>query len=143
LKAPYGGNVAIYICLFGMMLVVLFATPLTILPCKDSIEESLLPSDKTFTKKQNLVVTFLLTTVCFGISVVIPNIGDAMTILGATTNSAIGFLFPIIFYLKIEQKAPRFASHKIVAYSCFIFICISSCIEMGTFIYKKVNPEIS
>jgi amino acid permease len=124
------------------MLVVLFAAPLTLLPCKDTIEESMLPQDKTFTKKQNLVVTFLITTVCFGISVLIPNIGDAMTILGATTNSAIGFIFPIIFYLKIEKKAPRFSSHKIVAYACFIFICISSCIEISTFIYKKINPEI-
>lgn len=45
LKAPpYGkSNVAIYISLFGMCIVVLFACPLTILPCKDTLEEILLP----------------------------------------------------------------------------------------------------
>lgn len=62
-----------------------------------------------------------------------------MTILGATTNSGIGFLLPIIYYLKLERKAPRWASHKIVAYLVFVFICLSSIIELGTFIYKKVN----
>lgn len=62
-----------------------------------------------------------------------------MTILGATTNSGIGFLLPIIYYLKLERKAPRWANHKIVAYFVFAFICFSSIIEIGTFIYKKVN----
>lgn len=62
-----------------------------------------------------------------------------MTILGATTNSAIGFLFPIIYYLKIERKAPRWAKHKIIAYIVFVFIVLSSIIELGTFIYKKAN----
>ena len=28
-----------YISLFGIMIVILFATPLTILPCKDTVEE--------------------------------------------------------------------------------------------------------
>lgn len=75
----------------------------------------------------------------FILSLVIPNIGDAMTILGATTNSGIGFLLPIIYYLRLEKKAPRWATHKIVAYLVFAFISVSSVIELGTFIYKKVN----
>ena len=71
----------------------------------------------------------------------IPNIGDAMTILGATTNSGIGFLLPIIYYLKLERKAPRWSNKKVCAYIVFAFVCISSCIEIGTFVYKKVNPD--
>lgn len=43
LKAPYQDNGAIYICLFGILVVILFATPLTLLPCKDTIEELFLP----------------------------------------------------------------------------------------------------
>ena len=42
LKGPYQQNVLIYISLFGIMIVVLFATPLTLLPCKDTLEEILL-----------------------------------------------------------------------------------------------------
>lgn len=35
----YPNNPANFISLFGILLVILFATPLTILPCKDTIEE--------------------------------------------------------------------------------------------------------
>jgi hypothetical protein len=42
LESPYQGNIAIYVCSFGILIVVLFATPLTMLPCKDTLEEILL-----------------------------------------------------------------------------------------------------
>jgi hypothetical protein len=45
LKGPYQNNIVIYMCLFGMLIVILFATPLTILPCKDTIEELFLPAN--------------------------------------------------------------------------------------------------
>jgi hypothetical protein len=70
----------------------------------------------------------------------VSSIGDVMTILGATTNSAIGFLLPIIFYLHIEKNAPRYAPQKVVAYVVFVVTIICSIIELGTFVYKKVNP---
>ena len=90
------------------------------------------------TSKQNVLATFVLVLVSFILSMAIPNVGDAITILGATTNSGIGFLFPIIFYLRIERKAPKWSTKKVVAYIVFILICISSIIELGTFIYKKI-----
>mmetsp|Transcript_4872 Transcript_4872/g.8357 ORF Transcript_4872/g.8357 Transcript_4872/m.8357 type:complete len:87 (+) Transcript_4872:1057-1317(+) len=36
-------------------------------------------------------------------AVCIPDIGTVISIAGATVNPFIGFLFPIIFYLKIEN----------------------------------------
>lgn len=69
----------------------------------------------------------------------IPNIGDIMTILGATTNAGIGFILPIIYYLRLERKAPTFASHKLVAYLVLIFMIVCSIIELSTFIYKTVT----
>ena len=86
------------IALIGMQLVILFATPLTILPCKDTLEE-ILGIQGSFTKKQNFIATLALVTTCFCIASWVQNIGDAMQILGATTNSAIGFVLPIIFYI--------------------------------------------
>eukprot|EP00347_Sterkiella_histriomuscorum_P006324 403353189 len=135
----YPNNPANFISLFGILVVILFATPLTILPCKDTIEELFLKPGQRLNNKQNIICTFILVLISFAISLAIPKIGDAMTILGATTNSGIGFLLPIIYYLKLERKAPRWASHKIVAYIVFVFICFSSVIELATFIYKKVN----
>ena len=65
-----------------------------------------------------------------------------MTILGATTNSGIGFILPIIFYLKLEKKTPTWSNKKLVAYFVFGFVCISSVIEIATFVIKKINPDI-
>lgn len=141
LKAPpYGDkNIAIYISLFGMCMVVLFACPLTILPCKDTLEEILFKDSQRFNKKQNLIWTFVLCALCFVISIGIPNIGDCTTILGATTNSAIGFILPVIYYLKIDKKAPAFSPQKIACYCTLVFICIASVIELVTFAYKKTH----
>ncbi len=86
-----------------------------------------------------MLATFILVAVSFLLSLVIPNIGDAMTILGATTNTLIGFIMPILYYLKLEEKAPRWATHKVVAYFVLVLMCCSSVVELGTFIYKKVN----
>jgi len=80
-------------------------------------------------------------TVSFAISLAIPNIGDAMTILGATTNSGIGFLFPIVYYLKLERKAPKYSSRRIIAYCVFTFITLSSIVELGMFGYKKATGD--
>jgi hypothetical protein len=67
------------------------------------------------------------------------SIGTAMVILGATTNSAIGFLLPIAFYLKHERKTPKYTNDKMAAYVLFIFICLSSVAEITTFALKTAN----
>ena len=55
-----------------------------------------------------------------------------MVILGATTNSAIGFLLPIMYYLKMEKRTSPYTNMKIISYIIFVFICISSVIELVT-----------
>ena len=87
-----------------------------------------------------MIATFLLTAICFGFAILIPNVGDATTILGATTNSGVGFVLPCLYYLKLKRKEPTFSSDKIPCYATIIIISICSVIELGTFIYKKVHP---
>lgn len=143
----YPNITANFVSLFGILIVILFATPVTILPCKDTVEELFLkrvdengPPPK-LTAKQNVLVTFILVLVSFVLSLAIPNIGDAMTILGATTNSGIGFLLPIIYYLRMEHKAPRWSNKKVCAYFVFGLICVCSVIELGTFVMKKMDAK--
>jgi len=76
-----------------------------VLPAKDTYEELAYPETGMSTK-QNLIVTLIMSTVCFGLAVAIPGIGDAITILGCTTNPIIGFILPIVFYLKIIDDIP-------------------------------------
>ena len=144
LMAPYGAGsadgqppVVIYICLYGILIVVSFATPFCVLPTKDSIEE--VRGGSRLTKKENFWYTALIVAVCCAISSAVLSIGTVMTILGATTNSAIGFLLPIAFYLKVEKRRSKWTNDKIIAYLVFVFICISSVIELTTFILKTVN----
>jgi len=47
-------------------------------------------------------MTIMLVSVCYLMAVAIPNIGDAITLTGATVNPFIGFIFPILFYLKLD-----------------------------------------
>jgi hypothetical protein len=99
---------------------------------KDSIEE-VRSGDAKLTKTENLVWTAVIVFVSMVISLPFLSVGSVMTILGATTNSAIGFLLPIAFYLKMERKRPTFTSDKLACYFIFVFICISSVIELTTF----------
>jgi amino acid permease len=51
LKCYPDGVTANYISLFGILTVILFATPLTILPCKDTVEELFLEPEQKLTGK--------------------------------------------------------------------------------------------
>lgn len=53
---------------------------------------------------QNFCVTFAIIMISCIFAVEIPNIGDAMTIVGATSNPIVGFTLPIIFYLESKNS---------------------------------------
>ena len=80
------------------------------LPAKDTVEEIVANGNRNrrLSKKENLVCTLSLITVSYLLSIVIPSISDAMTLVGSTTNPAVGFILPIIFYWKSieEDKVP-------------------------------------
>ena len=140
LQNNYNGVFIMKLCLFGMLMVVFFATPFCVLPNKDSIEEliSKKEGDK-LNAKQNLVITFLLVSIGLGIAILVPTISDAMTVLGATTNSGIGFLLPIHFYLKAQKDKNKVTNMKIMCYIVYTVICTSSVITMYSFIKGKIE----
>ncbi len=61
------------------------ATPLCVLPAKETIEE-IVYKTRRMTFKENVAWTFLLITVSFVFALFIPSIGDAMALAGCTTN---------------------------------------------------------
>lgn len=83
---------------------VLFASPFCVLPAKDSFEQLLQPSGEKFSFKKNFVCTLGIVIVMYGLAFVLESLAQVMTILGATTNSGIGFLIPIVFYLKVMDN---------------------------------------
>lgn len=124
---------AIYFCLFGILIVVTFATPFCVLPCKDSIEDI---RGKKLVGYENFIWSLTLIIVSMLFAMAFTNIGTIMTILGATTNSAIGFLLPIVFYLKSTKKAPVHRIDRLMAKFLFVFICFASVITMVMLIKK-------
>ena len=94
LQAPYEDNLLINIGNFALFFAVAAASPLVVLPAKDTIEEILSGGHGGRVKallspEANIMVTFLLVFLCYSLAIFIPNIGDAMTIVGSTTNPAV------------------------------------------------------
>lgn len=81
------------------MIAVISAAPICVLPAKDSVTEVI-----PWAWEYNKTVTFILVTFCYALAVFIPNIGDAMTIVGSTTNPALGFIVPMVFYWRVIKK---------------------------------------
>ena len=87
---------------------------------------------------ENLLCTFIVVTACFLAAVCIPNIGDAMTVIGATSNPAVGFCLPIIYWLKMDQS-PKYSPKRVVAHLINVFVMIIGVLSLVSFIMKKVN----
>ena len=54
--------------------------------------------------KDNAIVTITIIILCYLMAICVPDIGGVISISGATVNPFIGFLFPIFFWLQIENK---------------------------------------
>jgi amino acid permease len=142
LQAPWADGkgktpVAIYVCLFGILIVITFASPFCVLPMKDSIEE--VRGKGKLDPKTNAIVTILICVVCSLMSFGLTSLGTVATLLGATTNSAIGFWLPILFYLRVERKGPKWTNTKIAAYIMFGFVAFSSVMTLGLMVARAIN----
>mmetsp|Transcript_32483 Transcript_32483/g.42936 ORF Transcript_32483/g.42936 Transcript_32483/m.42936 type:complete len:98 (+) Transcript_32483:712-1005(+) len=94
-------------------------------------------------KVQNLVVTLIIVTICFVCAVAIPNISDAMTVIGATSNPLVGFTLPIVFYLKMDTlrggNTSCLAPHRLCAHIVNIVCIATGIISLSLFIKQKVE----
>jgi len=88
------------------------------------------------------MVSFGLVFTAYIIALTVPTIADAMTILGATTNTLIGFLIPIVFYNKIlGARGGTFSNQKVLSYIIFVMVCCFSVIELYTYGVKKLDDS--
>ena len=100
-------NWAFNIAVIALIFAIFAAAPVAFLPTKDTIEE-LFYSEKGMSNKQNYIITAIMVIGCYIWAVVVPGIGDVITILGFTTNPLIGFILPWYFYLRIVPEASLF-----------------------------------
>jgi hypothetical protein len=76
---------------------------LGILPAKEAFAQLFIKHRK-LNERQNIYVSIGMILLCYTTSLVIPNIGDAITLSSGTINPFIGFVFPCLFFLKLDPK---------------------------------------
>ena len=141
LEAPYKPTpespqvIPILIGNFALFFAIATAAPLCVLPAKDTVEEIYSKGDQNvrLSSKQNLFVTLGIVTSCYLLAIAVPNIGDAMTLVGSTTNPAVGFILPILFYWKTLKNTSIFSCEKMVALIVAIVIIAVSCMSLVNF----------
>ena len=132
LSANYKGNTAIQIGNFALLISVISASPLVVLPSKDTVEE-LFYKKEGMNKRQNCVVTLGLVTISWILALFIGTIGDAMTLVGSTINPVIGFLLPIVFYWPSIKDQPWHHKDKILSVLIAIVIILVSVLSLVNF----------
>ena len=128
--------------------------PLCVLPCKEAIEElfwkktSVLIVDtngrKTWGANEkmspvaNALVTLALCSAAFALALFLDTLGDALTIVGSTTNPIVGFIIPIMFYWRLNPEQPLLSRGKIVSLTVAILVVAISIVDLlNFFLYKE------
>lgn len=69
----------------------------------------------------------------YGLAIAIPNIGDAMTIVGSTINPVIGFIMPVIFIWPEIKQEPWYSPAKVKAIGTVLIITVMSILAFVNF----------
>lgn len=89
------------------------AAPLAVLPAKYAWE-ALRYGVEEMSGTENVLVSAAMVIFCYIMALLLPNVGSVIAVTGATVNPFIGFIFPIMFYLKLDG-APSRSVDKIIA----------------------------
>ena len=92
------------------------------------------------TRGENLLCTFSIVSACFLAAVCIPSIGDAMTVIGATSNPMVGFCLPIIFWLKTD-RSPACSPKRVLAHIVNVIVILVGISSLVLFTMKKINAK--
>lgn len=130
-------NVGFRIGMIALIFSMISIAPTCVLPAKDALEEIIF-AENGMGQKHNVVVTVIMCWVCYMLAILIPGIGDVLTVLGWTTTPLIGFILPIIFYLKTEENLKIWQIW--VWWGIQIFIIVVSIAGLVNFILDKAHP---
>ena len=74
---------------------------------------------------ENVLVSIGMVVFCYAMALLLPNVGSVIAVTGATVNPFIGFIFPILFYLKLDDK-PASSGAKIAAMTTLVLVLVTS-----------------
>ena len=104
---------------------VIAAAPMAVLPAKFSWQEMRHEGAQEMTDRENIIVSACMVIFCYTMALLLPNVGSVIAITGATVNPFIGFIFPVLFYLKID-KSPAMSASKVLAKVVLIGVLVVS-----------------
>jgi len=89
------------------------------------------------TNSENIKVTLITLIGCYLLAIVVPLISDIITVIGTTTNPLVGFVFPSLFYIKLNPELK--AWKKILAISVMIVASVASLTGFVIWVYDKTQ----
>ena len=120
MASGYQQSKLIDVAKFIIAISVITNIPICLLPCKNTIEE-LLYKKKGMSKMQNIFWTLFLSLVSCFFAILMPDVGSAMTLIGATFVPLISYMSPLIIFMKQINSRPIIDKEKI---TCIITIII-------------------
>lgn len=120
LEADFGDSFIVQMSRYLILVAVIAAAPLAVLPAKYAWEAMRHGVDE-MSGGENTLVSFTMVIFCYAAALLLPNVGSVIAITGATVNPFIGFIFPILFYLKID-KSDEMSSSKIMAKAVLVSV---------------------
>ena len=124
LEADFGDAPLIQISRYLILVAVIAAAPLAVLPAKYAWE-ALRHGIDEMSGKENIIVSTVMVLFCYAAALLLPNVGSVIAVTGATVNPFIGFIFPILFFLKLSPKA-AWSKEKCLAKLTLLGVCLVS-----------------
>ena len=121
---------------FALLLSVGLATPIDLLPCKNSIED-LFFKEKGMSTWQNFYVTFFMISVCTALGLFVGSIGEAMTIVGCIFSPLLCFQLPIFFYLPSLRDQPWYSFERLKCYLTSGVMLVASVLSLLDFLTER------
>ena len=84
-------------------------------------------------------MTAVVSLICLICALIIPDIDDILTIIGATTNPLVGFIIPCVLYLEVFKDISKTEKTKVISF--LIITVIAAICIFGLFVYDKINGK--
>eukprot|EP00347_Sterkiella_histriomuscorum_P013193 403365653 len=134
LECDYQGSRLIQCARLSVIVSLIATTPLCIIPAKQAYMQ--MTNMRDISDRQNIYLSVSIVLIIYVAAITIPNISGAITLSGATVNPFIGFIFPILFYLKLDTQ-PLLSRDKLIAILVMIFIVFTSVLSLQQYFSKK------
>lgn len=125
LEADFGDDKLIQFSRYLILVAVIAAAPLAVLPAKYAWEAMRHHGVTNMSDRENGIVSAGMVIFCYLMALLLPNVGSVIAVTGATVNPFIGFIFPIMFYLRLDP-APGLSSGKVFAKLILLAVLIVS-----------------